>query len=68
MRVVIYYVIPAVALILVLTLLFVRSKRPSVSSGERPLVSAPTVILILAVAGAIGVAIFIFAVDVLNLI
>lgn len=66
MRVIIYYVIPVVALILVLVLLFARSKNAPVSGDDKPLLSAPIMIIVLGVGGAIGVFAIAFALDLLG--
>ena len=68
MRMIVYYVIPVVALILVLVFVFARSKNTTTGGEDRPLVSAPILIIVLAIAGAIGVAILMYALDLLNVV
>lgn len=67
MRVIIYYVIPIVAVLLVLLLLFTRSKNAAVSGDDKPLISAPMVIVVLGVCGAIGVFAIAYAMDLLGI-
>ena len=66
MRVLIYYVIPIVALILVLIFLFARSKNAPVSGEDKPLISVPMMIIVLGVGGAIGVFAIAYALDLLG--
>ena len=66
MRVLIYYVIPIAALILVLLLLYARSKNAPVSGEDKPLISAPMMIIVLGVGGAIGVFAIAYALDLLG--
>lgn len=66
MRVLIYYVIPIAALILVILLLYARSKNAPVSGEDKPLISAPMMIIVLGVGGAIGVFAIAYALDLLG--
>ncbi|MYD43546.1 MAG: hypothetical protein F4W90_06600 [Gammaproteobacteria bacterium] len=64
MRVLIQYVIPVVALILVLALVLVRGRKPATGSDdEGPLVSPAILIIVLGIAGAIAVLVIAFAMD-----
>lgn len=66
MRVIIYYVIPIVAVLLVLLLLFARGKNAPVSGEDKPLISTPMMIVVLGVGGAIGVFAIAYALDLLG--
>jgi len=66
LRVVIYYVIPIVALILVLVLLYARSKSAPASGDDKPLISAPLMIIVLGIGGAVGVFTVAYALDLLG--
>ena len=66
MRVIIYYVIPIVAITLVLVLLYVRSRNPPVSGDDKPAISTPVMIVVLGVGGAVGVFAVAYALDFLG--
>ncbi|MCY4130738.1 MAG: hypothetical protein OXG15_16055 [Gammaproteobacteria bacterium] len=66
MRVIIYYVIPIVALILVLVLLYARSKNTPTSGEDKPAISAPTLIIVLGIGGAVGIFAVAYALDLLG--
>ncbi|MCY4095137.1 MAG: hypothetical protein OXG05_08435 [Gammaproteobacteria bacterium] len=66
MRVIIYYVIPIVAVLLVLVLLYVRSRNPPVSGDDKPAISTPVLIVVLGVGGAVGVFAVAYALDFLG--
>ena len=66
MRVIIYYVIPIVAVILVLVFLFVRSKNPPVSGDDKPVISTPVMIIVLGIGGAVGIFAVAYALDLLG--
>lgn len=66
MRVIIYYVIPIVALVLVIILLYVRSKSAPTSGEDKPAISAPMMIAVLGIGGAVGVFAVAYALDLLG--
>lgn len=68
MRVIIYYVIPIVAVLLVLILLYVRSKNPPVSGDDKPAISTPVMIIVLGIGGAVGIFAVAYALDMLGFI
>ena len=66
MRVIIYYVIPIVALVLVIVLLYVRSKNAPTSGEDKPAISAPMMIVVLGIGGAVGVFAVAYTLDLLG--
>ena len=66
MRLIVQYVIPLVALALILILILARRK--STRKDDEPLVSGPLLIIVLAISGTIGVFAIVFVMQYLEII
>ncbi len=66
MRVVITYVIPTVAIVLVMVLLLVQRKKAAANGDEKPLVDTTLTVILLGITGTIGVFAIVYAMDLLD--